>query len=299
MARTSLDKLAIIDLKKGNKQPFARKVVVVAYYLEKLTSKKHVPRFLFTVIVPKQPEKVTDKWKKAKRFKLPSGFSLIKGTREMIRNGKEQDVPPGFGGYFRKMVSGNLKKKEIDSSIDGLLPAASTALKESEEEAGIQPDNIEVIYNFGVRKIKISGRNLRVNSFAMELKKPKKGKAIDSMGLKYFTLRELKLASKTRTRYNIPLVRPSHVKFVEEVYETLQPQYRLEGKRLSKKATSKKNEIKKIKKRKIYFGSLIKQSSVGDFVAHKHSVKVTRKNIIEKSIRSRNKQKKRLKPDFK
>jgi len=131
MGKKTLDQIPLMDVTDGKKQPFARKVVVVAYYLKKEYKKNkkkktnsciETPHFLLTVIVPKQPAKVTDKWRKAKRYKLPGGFSLIKGSREMIREGKRVDIPPAFGGYFRKKKSGNLKKKDRDKSINGLLP---------------------------------------------------------------------------------------------------------------------------------------------------------------------------------
>ncbi|MCK5159207.1 MAG: hypothetical protein KAR08_08620 [Candidatus Heimdallarchaeota archaeon] len=289
MGKTSAEQVAVIDLTKGNKQPFARKVAVVAYHLKEHKPGMLTPHFLFTVIVPKQPEKVTNNWNKAKQFKLPSGFSLIKGTREMLMDGKEQDIPPSYGAYFRKMTSGSLKKKDVDERIDGVVPALLSALKESKEEAGVKLNNIQLIFDIGVRGIKINGRNLRVNSFALELKHPTNGKAIDSLGMEYFTLRELKLAAKQRIRYNIPLVRPSHVHFVNEVFTLIKKHYEVDGKTLSKKSTSKKKEKKLVESSKKRFIELVKDAKKGKFLAHKHKVSKTTKNIIDRSIKSREK----------
>jgi len=283
--------LAIIDLTEGKKQPFARKVAVVAYYLEEHQPAQWTPHFLFTIIVPKQPKKVTDDWDNAKHFKLPSGFSLIKGTKEMFWDGVEMDIPPGFGGYISKLLSGNLKAKDFDNSVDGVVPSVLSALKEAKEEAGVKLKNIEVIFDLGVRTIKISGRNLRVNSFAIELKKPVNGKAIDSLMIKYFTLQELKLASKIRTRYNIPLVRPTHYYFVKNVFSILSKQYDKTDVVLSVKASSKKKALKVIDKCKADFSSIIKNAYNGVFIAYKYSAKKTKKNIIKKSVWSREKRK--------
>jgi len=294
MGKTTLDQLPVIDITEGKKQPFARKVVVVAYHLKQLESGLWAPHFLFSVIVPKQSEKVTNNWQKAKHFKLPSGYSLIKGTKEMYMDGKEQDIPPAFSGYFRKLKSGNLAKKNINSKIDGLVPSVMSALKEAKEEAGVSLNNIEVIFDLGVRPIKINGRNLRVNSFAIELKSPSNGKAIDSLKINYFTLRELKLAAKVRTRYNIPLVRPVHYRFVVEVYELIKQRYAADGIHLSVKSKSKKKEIKHINKYKNQFSTLVKDARQGIFKAYKYSMKQTIKNIIKRSERSRQKRKQLL-----
>ena len=288
MAKISLDQLTLIDLTEGAKKPFARKVVVVAYHLKKHKSGIEIPHFLFTVIAPKQPSKVTDNWRKAKHFNLPSGFSLIKGTREMIRRGRTEDIAPGFGEYCRKMRSGNLKKKEVDNSVDGTVPAVISALREAREEGGIKLNNIELIFDLGVKKIKMDGRNLKANVFAIELKRPKNGKAIDSLAIEYFTLGELELAANLRTRYNIPLVRPSHMRFVQDMVPVLHQHYELEGRLISDKRASKK----KNNKRKALFVQLVKDAREGRFRAHKYSVKKTIKNIIERSVHSREKQKK-------
>ncbi len=295
MGKVSPDQLALIDLTNGKKQPFARKVAVVAYYLKEHKPGILTPHFLFTVIAPKQPEKVTNNWSKAKQFKLPSGFSLIKGTREMLMDDKEQDIPPGFGGYFRKLTSGSLKKKDFDQRIDGVVPALLSALKESKEEGGVKLSNIELMFDLGVRGIKINGCNLRVNSFALELKQPTNGKAIDSLGMEYFTLRELELAAKQRTRYNIPLVRPTHVRFVNEIYKVIKPHYEDDGIKLSKKSRSKKKEKKLVVLSKMRFIELVNDAKKGKFIAFKHKVSKTTKNIINKSIKSREKRNQRYK----
>jgi len=315
MGKTTLDQIPLMDVTGGKKQPFARKVAVVAYYLEKKykeeekkkknkKSKKtkpsvEIPHFLLTVIVPKQPAKVTDKWRKAKRYKIPGGFSLIKGSREMIRAGKRVDIPPAFGGYFRKKKSGNLKKKDRDKSINGVLPAALTALREAKEEGGVNPNNIKLIYDLGVRQFRISGkRRIKVDTFAIELKSPKNGKAIDSLAVDYFTLAELKQAIRIRTQYNIPLVRPSHLEFVKDVIPDLKKQYQLEGRNFSDKLTNTKKAGKKNNKRKCKFKLLIKNARQGKFLAYKYSTVETRENIIEKSIDSRERQKKIPKGKF-
>ncbi|MCP4271668.1 MAG: hypothetical protein GY781_06835 [Gammaproteobacteria bacterium] len=316
MGKTTLDQIPLMDVTDGKKQPFARKVAVVAYYLRKENKKENnkkykkshkkskkkkkinkpqaeIPHFLLTVIVPKQPAKVTNKWRKAKRYKLPGGFSLIKGSREMIRAGKRVDIPPAFGGYFRKKKSGNLKKKDRDKSIDGLLPAALTSLREAKEEGGVNPKNIRLIYDLGVRQFRISGkRRIKVDTFAIELKGPKNGKAIDSLAVDYFTLEELKQAIQIRTQYNIPLVRPSHLEFIKDVLPDLKKQYKLEGRLFSDKLTRAKKTGKKNNIRKSNFIQLIKNARQGKFLAYKYSTAETRENIIEKSIDSRERQKK-------
>jgi len=293
MGKTTLDQIPLIDVTEGKKQSFARKVVVVAYYLQKKKNNVVVPNFLFTVIAPKQPAKVTNKWNKAKKYKLPGGFSLIKGSREMIRAGKRVDIPPKFGGYFRKKASGNLKKKDRDKKINGILPAALTALREAKEEAGINPKNIEIILDLGVRKFRIGGkRRIKVNTFGMELKRPKNGKAIDSLAVDYFSIGAMKQASKLRTRFNIPLVRPSHVEFIEEMIPDLKKHYKFEGKVLSEKVTSGKKVRIKNELRKNYFIQLVRNAREGFFYAYKYTKKETQENIIEKSIDSRERQKK-------
>jgi len=292
MAKKLLEELELIDLTKGKKQPFVRKVIVVAYYLKETKSGKKTPYFLFTVIAPKQPEKVTRSWKKANHFRLPSGFSLIKGTREMYKDGDEQDIPPGFGRYFRKLISGSLKKRQVDDRVDGVIPAIISALTESKEEGGIKLHNVELIFDLGVRKAKIDGENLRFHGFAIELKRPVNAKAKDSLALEYFSLKELKLAAKIRTRFNIPLVRPSHAGYVEDVYEVLNQQYGSYGTALSKKGPSQKKVNKSNSDRATIFKGLIKNAGQGRFKAYKHTTKETIKNIIEKSIISRAKQRK-------
>ena len=286
MGKTSLDQLTLIDLTDGEKQPFARKVIVVGYYLKENKKGKVIPKFLFTVIAPKQLKKVTDNWEDAKKYKLPSGFSLIKGTREMLNDGVEQDIPPRLSTYFRNKISGKLKKKEFISNVDSLIPSVITALKESKEEAGIKLANIELIFDLGVKNIKLDGRRLNTHSFAFELKKPINGKAIDSLAIDYLTLGELKQAAKLRTRFNIPLVRPSHVHFVENVNKILKQQYKLLGITLSTKKISKKTNKTNLK-RKIQFNRLVKKARQGKFKAYKCSKVDTVLNIIERSIRSR------------
>lgn len=295
MKKKSSAQITPVDMTMGSKQSFARKVVVVAYYLKEDKSGALTPHFLFTVIVPKQPAKVTDDWKNARHFKLPSGFSLIKGTREMIRDGEILDIPPRYNGYFKKLISGNLAKKDIDKKIENIVTAADSALKEAKEEAGIKKSNVELMVDFGMQKIKMDGQTLRVNSFAIELKKPSFSKAIDSLELGYFTLSELKMAAKIRTRYNIPLVRPSHVRFVEAMMNDLKQLYKLEGKIIIEEAATgkktKKKEKKKIKDCVIRFLQIIKKARKGRFIAFKYSAKETQKNIIIKSEHSREKQK--------
>ncbi len=315
MSKITLDQIPLMDVTDGKKQPFARKVAVVAYYLKKENRKEdnkkykkgqkksikkninkplaEIPHFLLTVIVPKQPAKVINKWHKAKHYKLPGGFSLIKGSREMIRAGKRVDIPPAFGGYFRKKKSGNLKKKDRDKSIDGLLPAPLSSLREAKEEGGVNPENIRLIYDLGVRQFRISGkRRIKVDTFAIELKGPKNGKAIDSLAVDYFTLEELKQATQVRTQYNIPLVRPSHLEFIEDVIPDLKKQYQLEGRIFSDKFTNEKKAGKKNNQRKSLFIQLVKNAKQGKFLAYKYSTAETRDNIIEKSIDSRKRQKK-------
>ena len=279
----------------STKQSFARKVVVVAYYLEEHKSGKLIPHFLMTVIVPKQPAKATADWQNTKRFKVPRGYSLIKGTREMIRDAQVQDIPPGFNRYFKKLVSGKITTKNVDQSIEGIIPAAQTAVKEAKEEAGIKQSNVQLIIDFGQCKIKMDGSTQKVNSFAMELKKPSYAKAIDSLAMDYFTLGELRLGAKQRTRYNIPLVRPSHVDFVENMVKILKQHYQLVGKTLSDETVTRKKDQKKEKKKinesKIYFRQLAKDARNGRFIAFQHSAKKTNKNIIKKSEHSRDKKK--------
>jgi len=217
----------------------------------------------------------------------------------MIRAGKREDIPPAFGGYFRKEFSGNLKKNDRDKSINGTLPAALTSLREAKEEGGINPKNIKLLFDFGVRKFRVGGkRSIQVDTFAMELKKPANGKAIDSLAVDYFTLGELKHAAKLRTRFNIPLVRPSHVKFIEELIPALAKQYQLEVKNFSTKITTSKKIRKKNEQRKNEFIQLVENARQGKFFAHKHSKKETQKNIIEKSIDSRKRQKKVPQKEF-
>ncbi len=292
MGKTTLDQIPLIDINEGKKQPFARKVVVIAYYLKKRKDNSVQPYFLLTVIVPKQPVRVTKKWYKAKSYKLPGGFSLIKGSREMIRSGKRVDIPPAFGGYFRKINSDNLKKKDQDKKVNGVLPAALTALREAKEEAGIKPRNIKLIFDLGVRKFRVGGkRRIKVDTFAIELKQPKNGKAIDSLAVDYFSIGEMKKASKLRTQFNIPLVRPSHVEFVEKIIPDLIEKYRLEGKIFSEKISSRKKIKKRNERRRLHFIQLVKNARQGKFLAYKLTIKKTRENIIEKSNNSRKRQK--------
>lgn len=292
MGKKSIEQLAVIDLTEGKQQPFARKVVVIAYHLEKLTADEFVPHFLLTVITPKQSPQVIANWEKARRYRLPSGFSLIKGTREMVLDGQEQDIPPAFNKYFKKAASGRLKPWRVDYRVDGPMPALLTALKESREEAGVKPGHIKQIFDFGVRRFRQGKRSMPVNCFAIEMKKPAKGKAIDSLALEYFTLSELKLASQQLTRYNIPLVRPAHYGFVDELFSLLKQQYRQEGKQLKKKALKKSQEGIKIKQVKVLFKRLVKYAGKGQFTAHKYSTSKTIKNIIAKSKKSHKKRKK-------
>jgi len=269
--------LKIIDLTHHKKQSFSRKVAVVAYYLEQ-NELSTVPHFLFTVIAPKQSLKVVKDWDSAKSYRMPSGFSIIKGTSEMLRHGEIVDISPGYKNYFNTKIS-----------TEDIVYPMVTALNESAEEGGVKVKNIHLIFDLGFKKTRLDGRDINVRHFAIELKKPKNGKAIDSLAIKYFTLREIKLAIKQRNLFNIPLMRPSHGKFVEQTFRKLKKYYANKGVKLERKGPSKKKEKLHIKNINEHFLSLINNAQKGIFKSHKYTVEETVKNIIFKSIRSHNK----------
>lgn len=292
------DTLASISLVNTSNQPeiFARKVVVIAYTLQPDLDGVLTPHFLLSVICPKQKYRSLAEWKKAKHFRLPSGYSLIKGTREMIYAAERLDIPPGFGRYFNPSVWD--KKFQIDSEhqeivarIDGLMPAVSTALVEAKEEGGIKPKHIKQLIDMGVVSAKMDGRVSHYHCIAMELHKMAYGKAKDSLKLNYFTYQDLKVARKTRLRYNIPLVRPSHFLLLKQVRKQLKAVYRSLGTDITFKGSTRADK-ESLAAVKADFKKLIKRGGKGDFVCHKMTPEESIKRIIKRSKHSRRKVKK-------
>ena len=292
------DTLASISLVNTSNQPeiFARKVVVIAYTLQPDAVGVLTPHFLLSVICPKQKYRSIDEWHKAKHFRLPSGYSLIKGTREMSYAGERLDIPPGFGRYFNpsvwdKKFQIDREHHEIVARIDGLMPAVSTALAEAKEEGGIKPKHIKQLIDMGVVSAKMDGRLSHYHCIAMELRKMTFGKATDSLRLNYFTYQDLKAARKTRLRYNIPLVRPSHFLLLKNVRKQLRAIYRSLGTDITFKGATTAN-LESLAEVKSDFKKLVKRGAKGDFVCHKMTPEATLKRIIKRSKQSRRKVKK-------
>ncbi len=298
--------LASISLVNTSNKPelFARKVVVIAYCLLPDNSGILTPHFLLSVICPKQKFRSPDEWHNAAKFRLPSGYSLIKGTREMIYAGERLDIPPGFGRYFNPGVWDNTfqidsQHQEIVASIDGLMPAVSSALAEAKEEGGIKPKQIKQLIDLGVISAKLDGTRTYYHCIAMELQDLVFGKAIDSLSLDYFTYQELKLARKMRLRYNIPLVRPSHFLLLKKMRKQLKAVYRSLGTEITFKGTQIP-DLERLNDIKAQFKQLSKGCSKGVFVAHKCTPEATIKRIIKRSKDSRRKVKrlKKLIPQY-
>lgn len=292
MANVPLASLSLINT--ANKpELFARKVVVLAYTLEPTSDGQVTPNFLFTIIAPKQHIKTLKEWNKSKKFRLPSGHSLIKGTREMIYAGERFDVPPGFGRYFNpqswdqdfKVDTGH---SEIMAKIDGLMPVASTALSESREEAGIKTSFIKQLIDLGAYHFVLDGQERNYHCIGMELKSKKNAKAKDSLALNYFTYQELKKAQKVRFRYNIPLVRPSHFLLIKHLRKTLKAVYVSQGIPLTYK-TDVTDWDEKLGDLKKQFKGIIKQASKGRFCSYKGTYEKTTRRILKRSKTSRTK----------
>lgn len=289
-----LASMSLIDV-SNKPEKFARKVIVLPFVLENLDENKVRPHFLLSVISPKQKYNSEAEWLAAKHFRLPSGFSLIKGTREMLYAGQCLDIPPGFSRYFspkkwdKKFLKDD-KAVEIIARIDGSMPAISTALNEAREEGGIKPKHIKRMLDFGVRQFTVDGRTTNFHCYAMELKGFKFKKAKDALIVDYFSYAELKQARKVRFRYNIPLVRPSHFKFIKSIRKELRQIYALENVQMQFKEEPKLavpcDKVQAYKKR---FRKLIKKAAKGRFVAQKYTEDATRKNIIKRSKHSRRK----------
>ena len=291
------DSLTTVSLINTGNEPelFARKVVAIAYTLEQTPKGKFRPFFLFSIICPKQKYKSLDEWHAAKNFRLPSGYSLIKGTREMMYAGQRFDIPPGFGRYFNPGVWDNsfqidTNHQEIVARIDGVMPAVSTALVEAKEEGGIKPKHINQIIDLGVHQAKLDGRQSPFHCIALELKSRDNIKAIDSLGVNYFSYKTLKWASQFRFRYNIPLVRPSHFQLVKALREPLSSVYATQGKTLAFKGAKPTEDVQMAIRKE--FKQILKCASKGRFVQYKGTAESTIKRIIKRSKHSRTKIKK-------
>ena len=276
-------------------EKFARKVVVLPFVLEQINKNTYRPHFLLSVIAPKQKYNSDAEWLAARKFRLPSGFSLIKGTREMLYAGQRLDIPPGFSRYFNprkwdKKLLKDSKAVEIIARIDGSMPAISTALEEAREEGGIKPKHIKRMIDLGVRNLKLDGRSANYHCYAMELTGFRFKKAKDSLMLDYFSYAELKQARKVRFRYNIPLVRPSHFKFIKRVRKDIRQLYAAHDIQMRfKEVPPLDNPCAKVQGYKKKFRKLIKAAAKGRFIAHKYTEEQTRKNIIKRSKHSRRK----------
>ena len=273
---------------------FARKVVVIAYTLEELADGRVTPHFLMSVICPKQKIPSLDAWNKAKKFNLPSGHSLIKGTREMIYSGERLDVPAGFGRYFNPQswdrdFQVDSKHMEIVARINGLMPTASTALAEVREEGGIKLKHIKQFFDLGAYHFNLDGRKSNYHCIAMELHAKKNAKAKDSLALNYFSYPELKVAKQIRQRYNIPLVRPSHVRFIKAMRKPLTMLYQAQGIELSYGNEPSKGWKRRLQALKTEFKSLLKQAKKGQFCAVKSTPEKTIRRILKRSKKSRRK----------
>jgi len=288
------DSLTTVSFINTGNQPelFARKVVVIAYTLEQTLKGKWRPHFLLSIICPKQKHKSLAQWHATKSFRLPSGYSLIKGTREMMYAGQRFDIPPGFGRYFNPRVwddsfQVDRAHQAIVARIDGLMPAVSSALQEAREEGGIRPKHIKQMFDLGVHKAKLDERDSLFHCIAVELKASDNGKAIDSLGLHYFSYQALKWASQCRMRYNISLVRPSHFQFIKLFKEPLRSVYADQGRLLTFKG-AKPTEASQASL-KSDFKRLLKAARKGRFVHVKGDEEGTIKRIIKRSKHSRTK----------
>lgn len=288
--------LASLSLVNSTNEPeqFARKVVVIPYVLMASESDQLSPHFLLSVISPKQKHKSLDSWQAARKFRLPSGHSLIKGTREMIFAGQRLDVPPGFGRYFsprawNRDLKINQQHHEIIARIDGLMPAVSTALNEAREEGGIKPSNIRQLIDLGVIHCRLDGRPGDYHVFAMELAEKKNARAKDSLAVNYFSYQVLKQARKIRFRYNIPLVRPSHFRLIKQVRKSIQNLYQSRGVKLYYKAPISMQEQRNLGQVQEQFKTILNKAAKGKFVAHQCSLEQTIKRIIKRSVNSRKK----------
>ncbi|NNJ71770.1 MAG: hypothetical protein HKP09_01175 [Enterobacterales bacterium] len=294
MTDQTLASMSLINVSDAPEK-FARKVVVIPFVLEKLDEQTVLPHFLLSVITPKQKYNSIAEWQAAKKFRLPSGFSLIKGTREMLYAGQRLDIPPGFSRYFSpkkwdKKLLKDSKAVEIIARIDGSVPAISTAVTEVGEEAGIVPKHIQRIIDLGVRRLTLDGRTVNFHCFAMELKGFRNKKARDALLVDYFTYAELKQARKIRFRYNIPLVRPSHFRFIKAIRKEIKQVYALDNFTMRFKEESPiAKPSKKVQAYKKSFPKLIKAAAKGHFLGFKYNEEQTRKNIIKRSKRSRQK----------
>jgi hypothetical protein len=292
----SAQPLASLSLISTDNKPelFARKVVVLAFTLEELASGHVTPHFLMTVICPKQKIASIADWEKTTKFRLPSGYSLIKGTREMIYSGERLDVPPGFGRYFNPQVWDtdfqiDSRHLEIVARINGLMPTASTALSEVREEGGIKLKHIKQLFDLGAYHFNLDGRESNYHCIAMELHTKKNARAKDSLALSYFTYPELKQARKIRQRYNIPLVRPSHVRFIKQMREPLTQLYRAQGIKLSYGKYVSEDWSARLQDLKSQFKGLLKQAKKGQFCAYQSTPEKTIKRVIKRSKSSRRK----------
>ena len=291
------DSLTTVSFINTGNQPelFARKVVVIAYTLEQTPKGKWRPHFLLSIICPKQKHKSLAEWHAAKSFRLPSGYSLIKGTREMMYAGQRFDIPPGFGRYFNPRVwddsfQVDRAHQEIVARIDGVMPAVSTALVEAKEEGGIKPNHIKQVIDLGVHEAKLDGRQNFYHCIALELKGRENVKAIDSLDLNYFSYNMLKWAHKLRFRYNIPLVRPSHFQLIKQLREPLSTVYASQERVLTFKGAKPTEDVQLALRKE--FKQILKSASKGRFVQYKGNVESTIKRIIKRSKKSRNKVKK-------
>ena len=291
------DSLTTVSLINTGNQPelFARKVVVIAYTLETTPKGNTRPYFLFSIICPKQKYKTQADWDAASNFRLPSGYSLIKGTREMMYAGQRFDIPPGYGRYFNPGVWDNsfqidTNHQEIIARIDGVMPAVSTALVEAKEEGGIKPKHINQVLDLGVHEAKLDGRKSAYHCIALELKGRENIKAIDSLGLEYFSYKTLKWASKFRFQYNIPLVRPSHFQLIKQLRDPLTSIYQSQGRTLTFKGAKPSLELQKQLKQG--FKQLVKAAAKGQFIHYKGTAEATIKRILKRSKHSRTKVKK-------
>jgi len=293
MTRRTLASLGLIDT-SNKPERFARKVIVISYVLETDQDGQVTPKFLLSVISPKQKAKTYKHWKTAKQFKLPSGYSLVKGTREMIYAGERLDVPPGFSRYFQpktwdKKFLVDSEHQAIIAKLDGVMPAVSTALTEAREEAGIGMKNIKQLFDLGVHSLKMDGRLGNYHCFAMELHQRQNKVAMDSLALNYFSYAELKQSKEVRFRYNIPLVRPSHFRLIKKMRKPLKNIYRIQGIKLSIKKSVTGDWVEKQMALIKDFRKLLNNASKGKFITPGSTSKATRKHIIKRSKHSKTK----------